>query len=95
MPRILRFLTTLAMLSLLSGCGGNTMKDISDRAEQAKTKEQLEAALGQPKKFEKISLPVLGTGEIWTYEGSDGDVVFTLHNGKVKTSVTQPNEKTK
>lgn len=82
MRRILSFLTVLVMLSLLlSGCGAGTTQDIARKAEKAKTKEQLEAALGRPDKFEEHKIGGV-SGELWTYKASDGEVRFIIVNGK-------------
>jgi hypothetical protein len=84
--------TVLSLLLALSGCGAPTMQDLSTRAEKARTKEQLEAALGKPDKFEKQD--ILGQSvEEWTYKASDGELHFGLWNGKIKTIGTKNKNK--
>jgi len=74
--------SVLAFALLLSGCGAGTMQDITQRADKAKTRAQLEAALGKPGKFEKVKM--LGVdAESWTYDASDGKVTFTILNDRV------------
>ena len=75
----------------LAGCGGTTMQDIALKAEKAKTKDQLEAALGKPDKFEKYKLGA--SVESWTYTAVDGEVNFTLVKNKVLSTVTIPKKK--
>ena len=67
------------------------MQDITTKAEKAKTRAQLEDALGKPDKFEKVTLGL--AFESWTYKATDGDVNFTIVNDKVKTLVTIPKPK--
>lgn len=67
------------------------MQDITSRAEKAKTRQQLETALGKPDKFEKVNMLGLDA-ESWTYKAKDGEVNFTLLNDKVKTVVTLPKD---
>ncbi len=83
----------LALVLPLAGCGGNTMQDIARKAEKAKTKEQLEAALGKPDKFEKTKLGI--SFESWTYTATDGEVNFSVINNKVQTVVTMPKKENK
>jgi hypothetical protein len=80
----------LALVLPLSGCG-TTMQDIALKAEKAKTKDQLEAALGKPDKFEKMKVGV--SFESWTYTATDGEVNFTVINNKVQSTVTIPKKK--
>ena len=75
----------------LTGCGGTTMQDIALKAEKAKTKDELEAALGKPDKFEKYKLGK--SVESWTYSATDGEVNFTVINNKVLSTVTIPKKK--
>jgi hypothetical protein len=84
--------TVLSLLLALPGCGAPTMQDLATRAEKARTKEQLEEALGKPSKFEKQD--ALGQSiEVWTYEASDGELQFGLWNGKIKTTGTKHKKK--
>lgn len=89
--------TALLLLLLpLAGCGlvgGNSMKDIATKAEKAKTREQLEAALGKPDKFEKVKFGV--ALESWTYTATDGEVNFTIVNDRIQATVTVPKKEQK
>ena len=80
----------LVLLLPLAGCG-TTMQSITSKAEKAKTREQLEAALGKPDKFEKVKVGL--SFESWTYTATDGEVNFTVINGKVQTVSTIPKPK--
>ena len=84
-----------SVILLLGGCGETTMKDLTTKAEKAKTKQQLQDALGEPQKFEKLKLPIIGTGETWTYEASDGDVTFTIYKDKIEAIATEAKKKSK
>ena len=79
------------LLVSLTGCGGTTMQDIALKAEKVKTKDELEAALGKPDKFEKYKLGA--SLESWTYTAVDGEVNFTVINNKVQSTVTIPKKK--
>ncbi len=81
----------MLLLISLSGCGGNSMQDITTKAEKAKTRAQLEAALGKPDKFEKAKLGV--SFESWRYTATDGEVEFGIVNDKVITVGTMPKKK--
>ena len=81
----------MLLLMSLSGCGGNSMQDIATKAEKAKTRAQLEAALGKPDKFEKAKLGV--SFESWTYTATDGEVDFGIVNDKIITVGTVPKKK--
>lgn len=84
----------LSILSIcICGCGSGSMQDISTKAEKARTRAQLEAALGKPDKFEKVNM--LGmNAESWTYKASDGEVNFTILNDKVTLTATQSKSET-
>lgn len=90
LKRLLAF-GSLLLLPLLAGCGGNTMQDLTSKAEKVKTRDQLEAALGKPDKFEKVKVGL--SFESWTYTATDGEVNFTVINGKVQTVSTLPKPK--
>ena len=76
---------------LLSGCGAGSMQDLTRKAEKARTRQQLEDALGKPDKFEKYNMLGL-SAESWTYKASDGEVNFTVLNDRVKTVATLPKD---
>jgi hypothetical protein len=78
-------LASLALTAaLLSACGGGSKHDLLDRAEGAKTRAELEAALGAPDERSKM-----GPIETWTYHGSDGDVSFLITGDAVALSSTR------
>ena len=78
----------LAVVLTLSGCGAGSKQDIMAKAQNCKTKEELQKALGKPNDFNSADVPLLGTVETWTYKASDGEVVFQIANGKVVMKVT-------
>jgi len=71
----------------LAGCGNGTKQDIMKKAENAKTKAELQSALGKPDNVDAAGAMGM-TMETWTYKGSDGDVVFTITNDKVQMKMT-------
>lgn len=83
MRRFLNLFAALALASLLAGCFGESKADILKKAEGADTTAQLEAALGAPDEVDK-----LGPLEQWTYEATDGKVVFAIVGGKVTLEAT-------
>lgn len=70
--------------ALLASCGGSSRHDLLDRAEGAKTRTELEDALGAPDERSKM-----GPIETWTYRGSDGDVSFLITGDAVALSSTR------
>ncbi|MGD0092381.1 MAG: hypothetical protein ABSE73_20890 [Planctomycetota bacterium] len=83
-------------LLLLSGCGATSSKqDLLTKAQNCKTKEELQKALGKPDTFDSAEVPFLGPQEMWTYKASDGEVTFIISNGKVITRSTDFNRKKK
>ena len=66
-------ISSACFLLLLSACGDPSKGEILQKAEGAKTKKQLEAALGRPDDIEK-----LGPIAKWTYEASDGRVIYII-----------------
>jgi hypothetical protein len=88
MTHLLKF-AAVAMLGLfLTGCFGESKADILKKAKGADTSEQLEAALGTPDEVDK-----LGPLEKWSYEASDGKVVFAIVAGKVTLEATEDKAK--
>lgn len=83
----------LALLLLLCGCGGSTKYDIMTKAENCKTKEELQKACGKPDSFSAVEMPLLGQGEVWTYKAKDGTVTFRIFNGKILARETVDQEK--
>jgi hypothetical protein len=84
----------VAALLLLSGCGARTKQDVVDKAKNAKTKGELQSALGKPDDFNTVKLPIGGiSAEEWKYKCSDGEVVFEIVNDKVEMTVAGKSEK--
>jgi hypothetical protein len=87
-----RRIVVLGGLSLLMGLGGcdssPTKAEILKKATGLKTKEDLERVLGVPAKLDK-----LGPLERWTYNASDGIVVFTIVAGRVALDQTGDRQK--
>jgi hypothetical protein len=82
-------LAMVAMLGLLlTGCFGESKADILKKAKGADTTEQLEAALGKPDEVDK-----LGPLEQWSYEASDGKVVFAIVASNVTLKATSDKAK--
>jgi hypothetical protein len=79
----LKFLAPIILALFLTGCFGDTKADILKKAKGAETTEQLEAALGPPDEVDK-----LGPLEQWSYEASDGKVVFAIVAGRVTLEAT-------
>ncbi|MCP4303472.1 MAG: hypothetical protein GY788_01025 [bacterium] len=71
------YLRTLALLLILAlpltGCGDPSKENILGKAQGAKTKQELEKALGEPDDIEK-----LGPIAKWTYNASDGKVIYII-----------------
>ncbi len=88
MRQFLKLFAALAFVSFLSGCFGDSKADILKKAEGADTTAQLESALGKPDEVDK-----LGPLEQWTYEASDGKVVFAIVGGKVTLEATADKDK--
>jgi hypothetical protein len=84
MRRRIVVLGGLSMLAALAGCDSSPTKaEILKKASGLTTKEELEKVLGPPDKFDK-----LGPLERWTYNASDGVVVFTIVAGRVALDET-------
>ena len=89
MRRRIVVLGGLSTLIVLAGCDSSPTKaEILKKATGLKTKEELEKALGQPTKLDK-----LGPLERWTYNASDGVVVFTIVAGRVALDETGDRKK--
>lgn len=68
-----RALVVLALALLtLTGCS-RTKEDVLRKAENVKTRGELESRLGRPDDIAK-----LGPMEQWTYKASNGEVVFVI-----------------
>ncbi|MCW5748581.1 MAG: hypothetical protein KIT36_20495 [Alphaproteobacteria bacterium] len=79
----------LAAVAVLAGCDSAPKKaDILEKAKGAKTKADLEKALGKPTEVDKI-----GPVEKWTYKASDGSVTYIIVADQVTLDVTGGNKK--
>lgn len=78
MPRALR--TSIAALALLAlaACGEPTKEELLEKAEGIETVNELRATLGDPDDIAKA-----GPVERWSYDASNGSVVFLVVDGKV------------
>lgn len=79
MKEKLLILAATLSLALLCGCGGPTTQEVSKKAENIKTKQELERTLGKPTSFSK-----LGPLETWTYKTTDGEVTFIITGDSVQ-----------
>jgi len=72
---------------LLAGCGtsSKTKQEIVQKTDSVKTTGELKNALGNPDGYDMAEVPVLGKVETFVYKGSDGDMTFVAHNGKIVT----------
>lgn len=82
--RILRTTVALCALLLLAACFAPSKADLLKKAKGASTRDELEAALGEPSDVSK-----LGPIEKWTYKASDGSVVFVLAGDTVTLEATE------
>lgn len=78
MARPTRFVFALVLPLALIACGPPTTEEALRKAEPAKTKAELEKALGKPTELQK-----LGPLEQWTYKTSDGSVTFVIAGDSV------------
>jgi hypothetical protein len=84
MRRRMVVLGGLVLMAALAGCESPPTKaEILKKAEGAKTRAELEKALGQPNNLDK-----LGPIERWTYNAKDGTVVFTIIGDRVTITET-------
>jgi len=75
---ILRSAVLAAVMLAVVACGKPSKQDILKKAENVTTRTELESALGQPDDISK-----LGPIEKWTYQASNGTVVFVLTGDSV------------
>lgn len=78
-----RTLVVLLSLLLLAACFAPSKSELLKKAQGAKSRADLEAALGQPSDVSKI-----GPIEKWTYVASDGSVVFVLAGDTITFEAT-------
>ena len=83
MMRSLNLLAAVAVAILLAACGESSKGDLIDKAAGATTKDDLRQALGKPASVDRI-----GPVEKWTYEASDGTVIFVITGDTVALQVT-------
>lgn len=76
--RLARFALALALPLMLIACGPPSTDEALRKAENAKSKVDLEKALGRPTEIQK-----LGPIEQWTYKTSDGSVTFVIAGNTV------------
>jgi hypothetical protein len=85
-----RILIALALIGLaLVGCS-RTKEDVLRKAENVKTRADLESRLGRPDDISK-----LGPVEQWTYKASNGEVVFVIVGDAVTLQAAGGGEKKK
>ncbi len=72
-----------ALAAGLSACGRRTKEEMIERVRNVETRSQLESALGRPDDIRK-----LGPVEMWTYQASNGQVVFLVVRDQVTLQAT-------
>jgi len=85
----MKFVRTIAVLLgvlALAACFAPSKADLIKKAKGVSTRAELEAALGEPSDVSK-----LGPIEKWTYQASDGKVVYVLAGDTVTLEVTESN----
>ncbi|MGH7399255.1 MAG: hypothetical protein ACRELW_17145 [Candidatus Rokuibacteriota bacterium] len=75
-------LVWLLAAGLLAGCS-RSKEDLIQKSREVSTRAELERALGKPSDINK-----LGPVEQWTYEASNGTVVFLIVGDKVTLQAT-------
>jgi hypothetical protein len=89
MPGRRLFCVALGATLFLAGCDKAPSKaDILKKAEGAKTKADLEKALGKPTEVDKV-----GPIEKWTYKASDGSVTYVIVADQVTLDITGNDKK--
>ncbi len=83
MIRFMKILAPLAVALFLTGCGDPSKQDILDKTKDISAKSALESALGKPDDINKF-----GPLEKWTYNASDGSVVFLITGDTVAMQAT-------
>ena len=84
----MRAIVALLMVALaLAGCS-RTKEDVLRKAENVKTRADLESRLGRPDDIAK-----LGPVERWTYKASNGNVVFVIVGDTVTLQAAGGGEK--
>ncbi len=84
--KVIRTLAALLVVLALAACFAPSKADLIKKAQGAGTRAELEAALGEPSEVSK-----LGPIEKWTYQASDGKVVYVLAGDTITLEVTEDN----
>lgn len=84
--KVIRTLAALLAVLALAACFAPSKADLIKKAQGAGTRAELEAALGEPSEVSK-----LGPIEKWTYQASDGKVVYVLAGDTITLEVTEDN----
>lgn len=79
-----RTVAVLLGVLALAACFAPSKADLIKKAKGAGTRADLEAALGEPSDVSK-----LGPIEKWTYQASDGKVVYVLAGDTVTLEATE------
>lgn len=81
MTSLRKILTVAAMTGMLAlaACGKPSQADLLDKAADAQTRTELEAALGKPDSISKF-----GPIETWVYEADTGVVKFDLAGDSIR-----------
>jgi hypothetical protein len=79
---VVRLLLATAIALAIAACD-DRKEDILKKSENAKTREQLRAVIGDPDDANKV-----GPIETWTYQASNGSVIFTLAGDTVMLKAT-------
>ena len=83
MIRTLIRLLCLAVVAVTIVACEDRKEDILKKSENAKTRQQLRAVIGDPDDASKV-----GPMETWTYQASNGSVTFTLAGDTVMLKTT-------
>lgn len=79
------FGTTIALLGLLllTGCFAPSKADLLKKSKDVGSRQELESVLGEPSEVSKV-----GPIEKWTYQASDGQVIFIIAGDTITFEVT-------
>ncbi|MCZ7647839.1 MAG: hypothetical protein M5U26_21710 [Planctomycetota bacterium] len=92
MRKLMLGFASLVLAFALVGCGRGSKQDVMKKAEGITKKADLESKLGKPDKFDKAGVGPL-TIETWTYNASDGEVVFVITGDTVALKASGNKEK--
>ena len=84
MVKLVRTFAVLLSVLALSACFAPSKADLIKKAKGASTRAELESALGEPSEISK-----LGPIEKWTYQASDGKVVYVLAGDTITLEATE------